>query len=112
MAKTVRTCRRLLNFEPALWLFVTTEAVEPTNNDSERVLRPAVIWRRISFGSQTEAGSLFVSRMLTTVATLRSQQRNVMEFMTQACRAARDGHSPPSLLPKNSTPDDQSVLPV
>ena len=112
LAKTVRTCRRLLNFEPALWLFVTTEAVEPTNNDSERALRPAVIWRRISFGSQTEAGSLFVSRMLTTVATLRSQQRNVMEFMTQAYRAARDGHSPPSLLPKNSTPDDQSVLPV
>ncbi len=52
-AKTVRTCRQLLKVEPALWLFVDVEGVEPTNNAAERAIRPAVIWRRTSFGSQT-----------------------------------------------------------
>ena len=100
LAKTVRTYRRLLKMEPALWLFITTEGVEPTNNDSERALRPAVIWRRISFGTQTEAGSAFVARMLTVVATLRSQERNVLEYMTEVCRAACEGKPAPSLLPQ------------
>jgi len=56
--KTVRTCRQLLQVEPALWLFVTTVGVEPTNNAAERAIRPAVLWRRTSFGSQSQAGSL------------------------------------------------------
>lgn len=110
LAKTVRTCRRLLKLEPAMWLFVTVEGVEPTNNDAERGIRPAVIWRRLSFGSQTEAGSLFVSRMLTVLATLRAQNRNVIEYMTQAVHAARKGQSPPSLLPHPSTDIPKGVI--
>jgi hypothetical protein len=65
LAKTVRTCRQLLKVESALWLFVTVEGLEPTNNAAERAIRPAVLWRRTSFGSQSEAGSIFVARMLT-----------------------------------------------
>ena len=71
LAKTVRTCRQLLKVEPAMWLFVTTEGVEPTNNAAERAIRPAVLWRRTSFGSQSQTGSTFVARMLTVVTTLR-----------------------------------------
>jgi hypothetical protein len=100
--ETVHTCARLLKLEPALWTFVEVDDVEPTNNQAERSLRPAVIWRRISFGSQTKAGSLFVSRMLTVVTTLRAQNRNVLDFMTQACHAHRCGISTPSLLPQQS----------
>ncbi|OLT58599.1 IS66 family transposase [Moorena bouillonii] len=99
LAKTVRTCRQLLKVEPALWLFVSVEGVEPTNNAAERAIRPAVIWRRTSFGSQTQAGSAFVARMLTVVTTLKSQQRNVLEFLTNAINAARAGKPAPSLLP-------------
>ena len=86
-----------------MWLFVTTEGVEPTNNAAERAIRPAVIWRRTSFGSQTQAGSAFVARMLTVVTTLKSQQRNVLEFMTQAVVAARLGQKAPCLLPEVPT---------
>ncbi|MBE9080541.1 IS66 family transposase [Romeria aff. gracilis LEGE 07310] len=100
LAKTVRTCRKLLQVEPALWTFVDTPGVEPTNNAAERALRPAVIWRRTSFGSQSQAGSEFVARMLTVVASLNAQQRNVLAFLTQACRAARNDQLPPSLLPE------------
>jgi len=69
LAKTVRTCRQLLKVESAMWLFVTTPSVEPTNHAAQRAIRPALLWRRTSFGSQTEAGSTFVARMLTGVTT-------------------------------------------
>lgn len=105
LAKTVRTCQQLLQVETAFWTFATTEGIEPTNNAAERALRPAVLWRKNSFGSQSEAGSLFVSRMLTVVTTLRSQNRPVLDYLVDACRAARQDHPAPSLLPvDNCTP--------
>jgi hypothetical protein len=110
LAKTVRTCRQLLKVESAMWLFVTTVGVEPTNNAAERAIRPAVIWRRTSFGSQTQAGSVFVARMLTVVTTLKSQKRNVLEFMTQAVVAARGGKTAPSLLPEALSSDETELL--
>ncbi|MEB3212275.1 MAG: IS66 family transposase [Leptolyngbyaceae bacterium] len=100
LAKTVRTCQKLLQVEAALWTFVYTPDVEPTNNAAERALRPAVIWRRTSFGSQSASGSQFVSRMLTVSTSLRAQNRPVLEVLSQACRAARLGQQPPSLLPE------------
>lgn len=106
LAQTARTCRQLLNVEPAMWLFVTTEGVEPTNNSAERAIRPAVIWRRISFGSQTQVGSIFVQRMMTVITTLKSQQRNVLDFLTSAVTSARTSTNTPSLLP--NTVDSKS----
>jgi transposase len=98
-ARTARTCRELLKVEEALWLFVRVVGVEPTNNAAERALRPAVIWRRTSFGTQSALGSQFVARMLTVTLTLRSQQRPVLEYLTAACEAARQGMPAPSLQP-------------
>lgn len=103
LAKTVRTCQQLLKVEAALWTFVTTEGLEPTNNAAERALRPAVLWRKNSFGAQSQAGSLFVSRILTVVTTLRSQNRPVLDYLVDACRAARQGQPAPSLLPADSS---------
>ncbi|MEM7769857.1 MAG: IS66 family transposase [Cyanobacteria bacterium P01_A01_bin.37] len=101
LAKTVRTCQNILRVEAALWTFAYIPDVEPTNNAAERALRPAVIWRRTSFGSQSEAGSQFVSRMLTVSTSLKAQNRSVLEVLTQACHAARLGQKPPSLLPES-----------
>ena len=97
--KTRRTCENILKCESALWSFVYVEGVEPTNNSAERPLRRAVLWRRRSFGTQSEAGSLFVERVLTTVTTLRQQKRDVLDYLTEACAAAIRGDPPPSLLP-------------
>lgn len=99
LAKTVRTCRKLLKLESALWLFVREEGVEPTNNAAERAIRAAVIWRRTSFGSDSAAGSEFVSRLLTVVSSLNLQERNILDFLTESVSAARSGRIPPSLLP-------------
>jgi transposase len=98
--QTSRTCQNLLKLEPALWTFVYVEGVEPTNNLAERCLRRAVLWRRRSFGTQSSDGSRFVERILTTVTTLRLQQRDVLDYLTAACAAAIYRHSPPSLLPQ------------
>lgn len=98
-AMTCRTCRDLLKVEPAMWLFVYVEGLEPTNNTAERLIRPVVLWRKMSFGSQSQKGSDFVARMLTVMTTLRLQERNVFDYMTQACSAARHHLPAPSLLP-------------
>jgi transposase len=99
-AKTRHLCENLLAIEPALWTFVTVSGVEPTNNSAERALRRAVLWRRRSFGTQSAAGSRFVERILTTVTTLRQQERSVLDYLTAATAAATAGLPVPSLLPE------------
>lgn len=98
-AKVQGTCRNWLKREAALWTFVWEPGVDPTNNSAERPLRRAVLWRRRSFGTQSEAGSEFVERILTAVTTLRQQHRDVLDYLTAACAAAIYQHPPPSLLP-------------
>lgn len=99
LAKTVRTCRKLLQVESALWTFVYHESIEPTNNSAERALRSAVIWRNLSFGSQSSEGSKFVARMLTVNCSLKAQGRSILDFLTESCIAARLGLETPSLIP-------------
>ena len=98
-AKTARTCRNLLKLEAALWMVVWEDEVEPTNKSAERPLRRAVVWRRRSFGTQSEAGSQFVERTLTVVTTLRQQQREVLAYLTDACAARLQHKPPPALVP-------------
>src|SRR5262249_15864423 len=92
-------CRSLLRHEPALWTFIHQEEVELTNNRAERALRPVVLWRKGSFGTQSHAGSEFAERLLTVVATLRQQQRHVLNYVTPAYQGAFYNQPPPSLLP-------------
>jgi transposase len=89
----------LVKHFPALWTFVRIEGIEPTNNDAERAIRHAVIWRKSSFGTHSPEGSRFVERILTVSATLKQQGRNVVDFITQACEASLHGRKAPSLLP-------------
>jgi transposase len=98
-AATAGTCAEILRVEEGLWNFVWFAGVEPTNNAPERALRHAVIWRRISGGTDSEAGSRFVERVLTVVATCRQQGRNVLDYLTSCFEADRKGHAIPSLLP-------------
>jgi transposase len=96
--KVAGMCNELLEAYPALWTFVDVEGVEPTNNFAERNLRPAVLWRKVSFGSHSEAGSRFAARMMTVGATLKLQGRNVLDYLVQANEAALFGRPAPSLL--------------
>ena len=82
----------------SMWVFSEVEGVEPTNNAAERALRPAVIWRKTSFGSQSEGGLRFVERMLTVSSTLKQQGRSLIKFVVSAIRAKWHGEAVPSLL--------------
>jgi len=92
------TCRELYEHRQWLWTFLRHEGVEPTNNAGERSLRHAVIWRKLSFGTQSAAGSRFVETMLTVVETCRQQRRNAFTFLTHAVEAHLAHQSAPSLL--------------
>jgi transposase len=96
--KAAGLCRELTKWWPALWTFARVEGVEPTNNGAERALRPAVLWRKGSFGSDSAAGSRFVERLLTVAATGRQQGRPLLDFLVAAGEAALRGGAPPSLL--------------
>lgn len=102
-SKTAGTCRKVWEVREALWTFVGVEGVEPTNNAAERAVRFAVIWRKMCGGTQSLAGSAFVSRLLTARATLRQQGQSVHGFLRAACQAHRAGRAPPSLLPRAVT---------
>jgi transposase len=98
-AKTAATCFEILKVEEGLWTFVRVEGIEPTNNASERALRHAVIWRRISGGTDSADGSRFVEQMLTVIATCRQQKRNVLDYLSTCFEAQLPGQKVPSLLP-------------
>ena len=98
--KTAGTCRELLAHEAELWTFVRVEGIAPTNNAAERALRHAVIWRKLSGGTDRAAGSRFVERMLSVVATCRQQQRKVLDYLTECDQARQEGQAAPSLLPQ------------
>jgi transposase len=92
-------CRELLWVWPALWTFVRVEGVEPTNNAAERAVRPAVLWRKGCYGTDSAEGSRFVERILTVTATCRQQEQPVLPFLAEALRAHWAGASAPHLLP-------------
>jgi transposase len=97
-AKTAETCCNVLEIEEALWTFAHVEGVEPTNNAAERALRTAVIWRKKSFGSRSEAGCEFVGRLLSVTQTVRLRGGRVLDYLTEAIRAHRHGLPAPTVL--------------
>lgn len=97
-ARTHGFCKELCDYRERLWTFLDVDGVEPTNNAAEQALRHAVIWRKLSFGTQSASGSRFVERMLTVIETCRRQKRNVFTWLTETVSAHYQGQPPPSLL--------------
>ena len=91
------SCADLLHHQEALWTFLDREGVEPTNNHAERELRGFVLWRRRSFGTQSERGDRFAERIMTLAHTARKQGRDILTFL-HACCARSAGDAAPSLF--------------
>lgn len=92
------SCADMLEHRAALWTFVTHADVEPTNNHAEREIRAFVLWRKRSFGAQSDRGNLFAERVMTVAHTARKQNKNVLSFLIACCRARLDGGRRPSLF--------------
>ena len=73
--------------------------MEPTNNTAAQGLRSGVMWRRITQGTRSEAGTTFVQRIMTAQANCKRQGRSVLQFLAATLMAHRAGLTPPSLLP-------------
>jgi len=98
-------CRRIIKHREHLWTFVQDQSVDPTNNLAERIVRQGVLWRKSSFGTQSERGARYVERILTVGATCRLQGgkghlqgRSIIEYLREACRCHLDGVAVPSLI--------------
>jgi transposase len=102
IARLSGSCADILAHKHALWTFVERDDVEPTNNHAERELRAFVLWRKRSFGTQSDRGNLFAERMMTVVHTARKQDKDVLAFLTACCNARRTNTAPPSLFAADS----------
>jgi transposase len=92
------SCADILEHRQALWTFVDQAGVEPTNNHAEREIRAFVLWRKRSFGTQSDRGNTFAENLMSVAHTARKQKRSVLTFLTACCDAARDDMPPPSLF--------------
>jgi transposase len=89
--------RNLLKTWPALWSFAKHNGVQPTNNHAERALRGAVIYRKLSLGTQTAGGERRIERLLSAHTTCRLQHRSLFNYLTELLTAHARGDPAPLL---------------
>jgi transposase len=89
--------RNLLKVWPALWTFADKPGVEPTNNHAERALRGAVIYRKLSLGSQSEAGEHRTERLPSASITCRLQHRSLFAYPSELLATQNRGDPAPTL---------------
>jgi transposase len=85
--RTARFCAGLLERYDALWTFTRIAGVPATNNTAERALRHGVLWRKTSYGTQTDHGNRAVERLLTIRETCRLQHRRLHTYLATAITA-------------------------
>jgi hypothetical protein len=89
--------RNLIKAWPALWTFAAQDGVQPTNNHAERALRGAVIYRKLSLGSQSEGGEQRTARLLSAHTTCRLQGRSLFAYLVELLTARSRGQPLPTL---------------
>lgn len=96
-SKTIACANNLLDRFSTLWTFLIQEGVEPTNNLAERGLRPAVIFRKLSGGSQSEWGMRMIERLMTVSCTFKQNTGNIFNFLGKIFHAHIMNRAPPTL---------------
>ena len=95
---------------PALWTHLDVPGVEPIDIVAERAIwpcrpaglpacRPAVVWRKGSFGTQSGSGARFAGALLTVTATCRMHGLDLFAYLAGVCSASMAGLAVPQLLP-------------
>jgi len=97
-------CKGVLKRWQSLWTFLEHEGIEPTNNRAERMIRPAVQTRKLSFTTRSQAGQRLRAVLLTMTQSCRLQGRNAYQFLRLALLAHRGQGPRPSLLHPPSAP--------
>lgn len=89
-----RFTRRLLREMDSLWVFLSHQGVEPTNNRSERALRFGVQWRKRSLGTASNKGNRWVERILSLKETCRLRAVSTYHVLVDAVSSFFAGQQP------------------
>ena len=80
--------RRIARDREHLFTFVIDRAVPPTNNVSERALRPSVIFRKVTNGFRSEWGAQTYAAFRSVVSTAKLHKRSVLEDLRRVLDTA------------------------
>jgi len=83
--RTANQCRHLLKDECMCWTFLADTEIPLTNNTAERAIRPYVIWRKLSFASQSHQGDQFRPMILTIIGTAQRLGLSTAKILRQVC---------------------------
>ena len=96
--KTARTCQNTLECSKSLWRFLDVPGVSPTNNHAERQLRPLVISKKLTFGTQSDRGSRYIERIFSIVTTCNQQGRDALKIIVDQVHSYFCGVAAPSFF--------------
>jgi transposase len=77
--EAARLQQRYRTHRDSLYVFLQRDDVEPTNNSSERDLRPSVIHRKVIGAFRSDWGAEASAIRTTILATARKQRRNLLD---------------------------------
>lgn len=83
--RTKNQCIHLLTREPMCWTFLQDPRIPLDNNTAERALRPYVIWRKLSFATQSYQGDQFRPLILSIIGTAQRLGVSSYQFIRTAC---------------------------
>ncbi len=84
-SRTANQCQHVLKDEAMYWTFLRDPRIPLTNNAAERALRPYVIWRKISFASQSYRGDQFRPLILSVIETAKRLNLSTSQLLREIC---------------------------
>jgi hypothetical protein len=96
-----RIARRMRKYKKELTAFLWEKELEGTNNIAERALRPAVVARKISGGSRSDAGAEAFAKLASLLRTADQQGKHLLETIKGMLMAAWAVGNP-AVVPKAS----------
>lgn len=80
-------CRHILKYEQGLWVSLNHPGTAWTNNEAERCLRGSVIMRKICYGTSSDRGEKFRSRLLSVVETCKKRKLSPITVLSKIITA-------------------------
>ena len=92
-----RLSKRLLKYYEEILTFLEVPGLPQDNNHAERMIRPNVIFRKISFQNMSQKGADAHEVLMSLLQTLRLQDKNPIEFFKTAYLRHRQENPAPIL---------------
>lgn len=97
--RTVNQCRHILKDEALYWTFLGDPRIPLTNNLAERAIRPYVLWRKISFATQSYRGDQFRPLVMSVIETAKRLGLRTSDLLREVCTAGLRGEPITTRLP-------------